>query len=850
MDMGKMLFSENDLPYLKALGTKSIDDFLALRKNLQTAAELQKADILRTVTDMQELIASKGLESGDFLGGYLPKFLDKIGGGELHPDFKAKWKQNFDTAPLWRKNDSPVQKARLDTLRAELLPLFDRLREGMFGREFLLNALKNSAPFTVLGMLRLELEKLQKEEQLLPVAQFNSIISQELAEQPAPYIYERLGEKYRHYFIDEFQDTSLLQWKNLIPLIGNALQSEDEQGRRGSLILVGDAKQAIYRWRGGRAEQFIDLISGSASPFHLKADVLNLPTNYRSRAELVDFNNDFFGYLSAFLGREAHERLFRDSSRQLPNSGSGGLIGLEFLSADTEDFAAAYVSRVLTLLKELKSAEYTWGDICVLTRKRSEGVLISTGLIASGIPVLSSETLLLKNHPSVGFLISLLQYLQNQEDPNPQLDILLFLAPDSRDVHSWVQSRREKLYNFLVEDYGFDPAKVALMPVYEILELAIRQFALGGAANAYLIFLLDTAQEIGLKEDQAIETFLNIWERKQDNISLKAPEDLNAVRLMTIHKAKGLEFPIVIYPFADTAIYRERNPKLWAPIPAESFSGFPFIQISKRKEALQYSPKIAQRYLDEQENLELDALNVLYVAHTRAEDALFILSKIPKSASSESPQSYADWYQRYLMDKGVWEPDKFVYRFGSLPSESRERDRPEGIPLAFNPSQKDHLQLQMITRNGELWATEKGAALEFGNLIHYGMSLIRVPEDIPNALDRLMREGELPPEKRQETESLLTGIVHHPELRGSFQPGQEVLNERDIIAKNGVILRPDRIVLNGRQASLIDYKTGRPKPEHRAQLKSYVQTIAEMGYSIDKALLVYLKDKTITVDHL
>ena len=416
----------------------------------------------------------------------------------------------------------------MDALLPQFAEGFRRIREKVLKRAFLLNARKNSTPFTVLGLLRLELEQIQEAESLLPVAQFNAIIAGELAAQPAAYIYERLGEKYRYYFIDEFQDTSLLQWQNLIPLISNALSGQDESGKRGGLILVGDAKQAIYRWRGGRAEQFMGLSQQLSNPFPVAARIEPLPKNFRSRETLVSFNNRLFSHLGSHLSRETHAALFTDGSRQESRSEEEGLVQLEFLEGEKADLPEAYALRTVEILKELRESGYPWSDVCILTRRREEGAALSEALAENGIPVVSSETLLLKNHPAVRFLIALLRHLKDPSDLNPPFEMLHFLCPVEQDPHSWISGHLHGFPELLRERYGFASGEAAFQPVYDILENAIARFDLGGDAAAYLIFLLDLALEVGARGDQSITTFIEHWEAREEEASLKAPENQDA----------------------------------------------------------------------------------------------------------------------------------------------------------------------------------------------------------------------------------------------------------------------------------------------------------------------------------
>ncbi len=266
-------------------------------------------------------------------------------------------------------------------------------------------------PLTVLNAIQQEIKTIESERDQIPISSFNTIISDEIRNQPAPYIYERLGEKYRHYFIDEFQDTSQMQWENLVPLISNALESEDEQGNMGTLLLVGDVKQAIYRWRGGRAEQFLNLINKETNPFVVEPHISSLETNYRSREELIKFNNTFFTVTSPFLGSPQYNLLFTDGNKQDFNDKVGGYVDLNFIKMPKENKDLEYCNEVLRSIKDARADKYNYADICILTRKRKHGIILADFLIEQNIPIISSETLLLKNNPKVNFLINLLKHI-------------------------------------------------------------------------------------------------------------------------------------------------------------------------------------------------------------------------------------------------------------------------------------------------------------------------------------------------------------------------------------------------------------------------------------------------------
>lgn len=848
MRIGKLLFDETNAPKLAGFSNKEMQDFVALRKVLITKITNCETQLRDITSALLGILSSRSLERLDFKGGYFPDFLKKISDGDFNQDFNAGWKQRFGSEPLYSSKTPASSKSEIDGLMELLTQKFHQIRVLISNRGFLVNAAANMAPFTVLGMLELEVERILKAESLVPISRFNSLVANELAEQPTPYIYERLGEKYRHYFIDEFQDTSQLQWQNLIPLIGNALEGEDSNGKRGSLVLVGDAKQAIYRWRGGEAEQFIQL-SQYRSPFVIPPEVENLPKNFRSHENIIRFNNSFFQFVSSFLGNDNYENLFRSGNNQEIASDQTGYVSLEFLDVNTDAGDNPYLERCLNLVEELLSEGFSYRDICILTRKRKEGVLISSHLIKAGIPIISSETLLLKNNDAVRFLIALLNHLSNPIDGDTNYQILEFLAPDGPEFHEWVLERLPRSSEFLSKNYGFNGFALSRLSVYDIFEIAIRKFKLFGTDDAYLMSLLDLALEVGNSQNTAIGTFLKFWELKQESLSISAPEGLDAVQLMTVHKSKGLEFPVVIYPFANTDIYNELHGKLWAPVPEEAYNGFPYLQISKKKEVSDYESTIAGLYQEDRHKLELDAFNVLYVAHTRAISALFVLTEV-NNRSDSVPKSYGDLYVQYLTMKGLWNPQQRQYEWGKIQSSSSHPVDIDGEFIHLDVLTTHPTICHLVTRKSALWGSSLEAAQQRGTSLHYGLSHLNNCEDIPRISKELLTSGLMAPEDAQYFESVCVKIVENPLLKSYYTSDWDVYTERDILTKNGIILRPDRLLIKKDVAVLIDYKTGSPKPEDTSQLTAYAEAIEEMGLTVTQRILIYITQETINPEFI
>ncbi|MEH6682772.1 MAG: UvrD-helicase domain-containing protein [Sediminicola sp.] len=843
--MGKLIFEENNVSHLQQIDNKGIGDFLTLKKTLRTAVAVNETTILESAKECMEMIEANGLEPSDFKSAYFPKFLLKILEGDMDVDFKAGWKQNFGQEPLYKKDCAQNTMDILDMLLPRFTDLFFGIRTAASQRAFHKNAYGNIVPLTLLNAIRQEVIGLQNERDQLPISSFNTIISQEIKDQPAPFIYERLGEKYRHYFIDEFQDTSEMQWNNLIPLIGNALEGEDLLGNKGSLFLVGDAKQAIYRWRGGKAEQFLRLIGLGSNPFVVTPHVQNLPRNYRSYEEVIRFNNAFFTSTSTFLSNSTYNQLFADGNKQEYNTKKGGLVSMDFIESDEKGTdAEKYFEGISASIGEALANGFRLRDICILTRKKKDGVLIANYLMENDIPLISSETLLLQNNPEVRFLIDLLMFSIGGNDREKAYPVLYHLIHEQEGANGLIAAHLDNLGAYLLNAHGFEVSYLRQHSVYDGLEYAIKKFDLAKDAGAYLIHLLDVALELETREDSGPQTFLAYWDKKKDSLSITAPENVDAVQIMTVHRSKGLEFPIVIFPFANEHIYKEVDAKLWLPVDKEKYDGFSEVLVSKKQEVQEYGGEAAHIYDSEQHKLELDAFNVLYVALTRAEQALFIITKKDLRANGQHRTDYySGLFIHYLMEMSLWDGEKTSYRFGELapPVTAAHSVFSTGI-VPFTPTSRDRAGFKIITQGGSLWESGADKALEQGNIVHQLLGHIETLADMGRALEILLRNGNITGAEIPHLRETVLKIMNHPQLSEFYRTGNIIRNEREIITESGLILRPDRLVISGEKVTIMDYKTGRPGIHYHLQLHKYAMALEAMGLQVTHKVIVYIND--------
>jgi len=605
-------------------------------------------------------------------------------------------------------------------------------------------------PLAVLSKINLALEDIKEEKNIRLNAEFNQLISKNLREQPAAFIYERIGEKLKHYFVDEMQDTSGLQWQNLIPLIDNALSQEN-----ASLLLVGDAKQAIYRWRGGEAEQFIKLSSKDnntveKNPFQIEKISNLLDTNYRSYSEIIKFNNHFFQFVSKYFGNNGYAEMYKIENQQQQNQQQGGYVELSFieekLSAAEKD--EIYPERIIEIINDLEGT-FDKNEICVLTRTRKQGVTIANYLSEKGIDIISSETLLLKNSANVNFIINLLTYLQQQSDAGTKLEVLYFLHEHLKvttDKHTFFENHIRKDITDLsqkLKAHGvyFDYQNFTKLPFYESIEELIRAFKLTESSDAYLQFFLDEVLKFSQKNNEGVQGFLELWDQKKEALSIVVPEGKDAVRIMTIHKSKGLEFPIVIFPY-DLDIYREQKPKIWYPIQEkDTYSNFDSLLINYNKSLEQTGNLGKQLYQEKQHELELDNFNLLYVALTRTIEQLYILSE--KKKSGDTPKFYSQFFTEYLKSIEIYNAQESVYEFGSKKRISVKKIAAKNsyeLQNFISSPWQDH-NINVAVNAQLFWAEEKQDSIAFGNLIHEMLAKIKTEADISDTVKHYYTTG-------------------------------------------------------------------------------------------------------------
>lgn len=857
METGKLILNENNREEITHFHNKSIEDFDEIKNRLTKLSQDLKTEIVDLATKALALLQTNGIETSSFPYGTFPKHLLYYKENDARAN-NHRFRE-FDEIKI--KKDSPYQSI-IEKIIPELLQILDWIYKKQEKISFYEAFLKNITPLSLLNTLNSKLKAIQEEQNILSITEFNQLIFEHIQNQPAPFIYERLGEKYRHFFIDEFQDTSQMQWQNLIPLISNSLSGQDEEGTQGSLMIVGDPKQSIYRWRGGKAEQFIAL-SKDENPFpNVEKTAKNLGTNYRSYSEVIEFNNAFFGSLANEFINDDYKDLYQNHSHQETNAKKGGFVSISFipkiakkeLDEEEENLTKQdlYLEKIFEIILNSKANGFSNKDIAILTRKKDNGILVANYLTEKGIPILSSESLLLGSSSEVKVIVNLLRYLNNYSDLESKAYFLYYLAqkqPKPFHVHDFMAkgmefSNESDFEKWLQEfDVSFSFQNIRKKSLYEATEIIISRVIPIEKRTAYVQFFQDIVLEQDVKRQAGIADFLVYWDNNSHKLSIPSPESNDAIKIMTIHKSKGLEFPVVIFPFADEDYSKGPREKIW--LNADDQMGLPKVLVDKSSSVENYGQDASALYSQKKQEELLDDINVLYVALTRAEEQLYVISEMQtKSSKDLYPNNMASFFINYLELKGKFIKDEMDYSFGENLKISPQKpaiEPPKIIPQVDETL--DPKNIKIAQRESLMWNTLQQKAIEFGNILHEILSFIKTESDIDLALTKAVENGLITKSQKEEVVQTLKEIISHHELKEFFTQEHKILNEKTIIQKTGGSIKPDRMAISkNKEVFLLDYKTGKYLPKHKTQLENYQNAIESMGYEVAKKSLVYIGD--------
>ena len=870
LNFARILLDEEADQQLIKLKDLTLDDFSRIAGRFKQQTRVFEQNISSLAGKAVALIDTSNLPAGAFYQGRsgISRYFEKLSRGDL--DFiepNSYVKKTIDEDKWTSGSAGVAEKVAIQNLKPELTAIYIKIhhtyKEGKNLYYLSLAVLKTLFPMAVLNVIGQLLDGFKKQNNIVHISEFNQRISRFILHEPVPFIYERLGEKFNHILIDEFQDTSILQWHNLLPLVENSLS-----GGFFNLV-VGDGKQAIYRWRNGDVRQFADLpaIPGSETIKSLREsekilkdhfDEELLDTNFRSKKEIVEFNNAFFSGLKNLL--TPYNQLVYDSLGQKSMTGAdGGAIRMEFAPRELkgEHFREYMRSRILETIHEQEAAGFRRQDIAILCRRNKEGSEIARFLLGNGIDVISAESLMLMHSPEVNFVTGFVRLLYGSNNIVLIAELITYLygkgklpAHGLHELLSAIPAKPGKdfIFRLLQEnEIRVYPDRLRTRPVYDAIEELVRVFYPDANADPYLQFFLDTVLKFSRKHSSSAVDFLEWWDENKDSFSIIMPDGMNAVRVMSMHKSKGLQFPVVILPFfMEKKMLTKKY--LWVDLPKAGFHGLPaaMLETGKTMEKTEFSEKSAE----ENDKTLLDAINLLYVAMTRPEEKLFVFSPAPP-AKPGVPENAPAFFFHYLQQSELWSEEKRVYEFGTA---SRHKAKVNGKTIAkrslTSMISSDWREKVLIrTSAPEAWdIADPQKNYQWGNLVHTAFSRILKTGDEEIVLLKMNDEGMI---DQNQMEQLLTKIrllLADPLIYAFFLPDNKIRVEAEILRENGHVYRPDRVIIREKEAVVLDFKTGKPTKEQEKQIGLYGKLLNEMGYPEVKKYLVFIEPEIKVVE--
>jgi ATP-dependent exoDNAse (exonuclease V) beta subunit len=680
INFARELFNEDSYKYIEQLATIEMDDFIKARDSLYAIKAAFEAKVKAPAAMAFDFIVATGLDESHFfqtrssIYKYFLNISTDPAGAKLEPNSYVTKTIAEDKWTSGKISDS--DKRKVLSVRTRLTELYNDIQavrqEGEATYLLVKLLVKNIYAFMLLTEIKRMLDEYKKENNVLHISEFQQRISHIVREQDAPVIYERIGDWYDCILIDEFQDTSVLQWRNLLPLIENSQMKVEDS------LIVGDGKQAIYRFRGGEVEQFAALpeVYRSEDDFMLQArevaimnygtEQLALVKNFRSRREIIDFNNSFYD-IAAAQPEFAHQHIYQGHAQQQGRESTGGYVSIDFLEATEEvPYIETLCYHVEALVHNVRDKGYAWSDIAVLTRTNDIGSDIASYLLQQGIPVVSSESLLIGRSHEVRAIVSFLHYMADKDNLIRRAEVLYYCAPQQVSGYGDVSHARLRGDYASFEKYiseltavPFSSDEIVQNRLPELIQSLIRRFDFLNKDDSFIQFFMDEVLEYSVKNGNRINEFLDWWEVNKSKKSIIYPESMDAVRILTIHRAKGLQYPVVIIPDAD---FKLRNTKkfLWAEMEKDFLGNVSVFPLPVQADL--ESTEFAHLYQKEMADSLLDMVNLLYVATTRPEERLYIISEKP-ATEPEKLNSITALLIRFLRASGIWN-GLMPYEFG------------------------------------------------------------------------------------------------------------------------------------------------------------------------------------------
>lgn len=842
-------------------------------KHIDQIAFQYKNKLKSYAKEVLELTESYGLEPTDFAkkqSSLIVNFQKLFNQNDLEQanKFLGKFKKIEDPSQLASKHS---EKRQLIIQCAEeglfdLLSYIAEFIENEHAKYASVKAIKSHIyAFGILADLEKHLKNYRQENELLLIPDLNNLLKQITAKTDSPFIYEKVGHRFSHFLLDEFQDTSNFQWDNLRPLLINSLSDEKEN------LIVGDVKQSIYRWRSGNPNMLINRVYDDLASFQGLIKNQNLAVNYRSLGHVVSFNNAFFREVpevikenellanSGFL-EKAYQGVEQDI---LPDNVDQGFVQVYLFSKrDEQNFSEIAQEHLIDSLNAFFERGYNYRDIAILVRTNAQAKVTAQLLSSEDnkLPVISSDSLMVSYSTKVQLLVHLCYYLN---DPSSNL-VKTYLLNDYLRYFQKAQVNNDQIFKgwqdkdylttILPGDFFAEWGNLKKLPLYELGESLIRIFHLNDSNDAYLQRFLDMLLDFTGRAHADLNHFLEWWEEQGKKEAVQVPAGEDAIRLETIHKAKGLEYPVVVLPFTDWSLGGGGGNLIWVEPAEEPFNQFPYLPVTYQSGLNETLFK--DTYQEELMLSFLDNTNLLYVSFTRAIKELYVYAPDPRDKQGNVKMNKVNGliYEVLMrnMDGNLstfQDEDGIRFEVGHLADGKGDKsDSLRVETMSKLPSNPWRSKLTFRAHSNEVIDTSKSEIsenLNRGLLIHGVLANIRVLDDLDESINQYYFEGLVGDHELASLKEDLKEILNIPKVQEWFDDNWHIHNEEEILTPDGTVYRPDRVITFGKKAKVIDYKTGKPDDKDENQIKRYGRSLKDMGYEDVEQILLYIDSKQI-----
>ena len=889
LNLGMQLFRESfqelflDLD-LSLLEKKNLDFFL---EDLRGVEQASRGEMIRIGHTALDHLSREGFVIEDFkLKGKSPPSLFRVAADGEEVNFTAARLEALTEPEKWLNKDASPEMISLTS--GLLMPLLNQL----FEHQVVLNSIraigKNFYTLGILGDIQEMVQLYLKENNLFLIADSSRFLKGIIGGNQVPFIYEKTGNRFSHIMLDEFQDTSIFQYMNFKPLIENALAAGNES------MVVGDVKQSIYRWRNS---DWSILASGLKEDFrHQRFSEIKLFENFRSRDLIIRFNNTVFQLAPDHLAGVIEKELFNasadrtdaekavgefreaygDAVQQIPerDEGEGGMVNIGLFGKDGE---ASFRDQVLDLIpgwiEEIQQCGIEPGEIAILVRSRREGTMVAERILdyaretgdTHRFRLISGDSLLLSGNSAVSLLVSALYYII---DPHHKLNNALLkyrcYLSGNGDGQQMDRLFEDSFSPEKLLPAGF-PEKISFyrqLPLFELIESLIMDLGLDQKILdlPYVQAFQDLVIEVQRNETMGISEFLEYWENQGSRKWIRISENSNAIRILTIHRSKGLQFRAVIIPFCNWEITTDHRKSsiIWCSTKGTPFGRIPTVPVSFNSQMKQ--TLFSASYYEERMKGYMDNLNLMYVAFTRAIDMLYLGVPLQEANGLKTT---GDLFCSLLERSPVRGPalEKLAsYRsgnritIGQMPAAVKKTEPQDAWSFGNYPVNRAGRALKMRMRTDEYFLDEAGVYRTeqlYGNIMHMVFSRIYTSEDVGEVLDEMKAEGILPGEEKEKLYQRIMEMIGQSGVRDWFSRDGErrIHNERSILCGNGLVSRPDRVIVKGNEVTVVDFKFGQTEREHyRTQVAGYMEHLKGMGYTKVNGYIWYVNlGKTVQI---